>query len=147
MDRRNLLASAGAVALASVAAGISHGQEGGAASKSEPALNKMHQDCLDICQSCEATCNMIVNYCVTHLASGHKGHAACAAMAMSCQDFCGLSAKLVARSCTLAPAACEACAKACEACAAECEKMKTDAQLAACAKQCRECAAECRKMA
>jgi hypothetical protein len=90
---------------------------------------------------------MTVNYCVTHLASGRKEHAACAAMAMSCQDFCGLCVKLVARSCTLAQAACEACAKACDACAAECEKMKTDVQMGACAKQCRECAAACRKMA
>jgi len=147
MDRRNLLASAGAVTLASVAAGVSHGQERGTASKSTASLDKMHQDCLDICQSCEAACNVTVNYCVTHLASGHKEHAACAAMAMSCQDFCGLSAKLIARSCTLAPAACEACAKACEACATECEKMKSDAQMAACAKLCRECAAACRKMA
>lgn len=146
MDRRHMLASAGAVALAGVAASVSRGQESGAASKPTAALDKMHQECLDICQRCEATCNTTVNYCVTHLANGHKEHASCAAIAMSCQDFCGLSAKLIARSCTLTPAACEACAKACEACAAECEKMKSDAQMVACAKDCRDCAAACRKM-
>lgn len=146
MDRRDLLASAGAVALVSVSAGISRGFVGGEIAKSTSTLDKLHQECLDICQGCEAACNMTVTYCVTHMASGHKEHAACAALAMSCQDFCGLSAKLIARSCTLAPASCEACAKACEACATECEKIKSDAQLAACAKICRECAAACRKM-
>lgn len=146
MDRRHMLASAGAVALAGVAASVSRGQERGADAKSPTGLDRMHQDCLDICQRCEATCNVTVNYCMTHLADGHKEHAACAAMALSCQDFCGLSAKVIARSSTLVPAACEACAKACEACAAECEKMKSDSQMTACAKQCRECAASCRKM-
>ncbi|MBL8855783.1 MAG: four-helix bundle copper-binding protein [Planctomycetaceae bacterium] len=146
MDRRYMLASAGAVVLAGAAARGAFGQEVGAVSKPTALLDKMHQDCLDICQRCEATCNVTLHYCMTHLANGHKEHAACAALAMSCQDFCGLSAKIIARSCTLTSAACEACAKACEACATECEKMKSDEQMAACAKQCRECAASCRKM-
>ncbi len=147
MDRRNMLVSAGAVALAGVAAGVSRGQESGAATKSTAGLDKLHQSCLEISQNCESTCNATVNHCMTHLAEGHKEHAACAAVAMSCQEFCGLSAKLIARSCTLAPAACQACATACDACATECEKMKSDAQMTACGKACRECAAACRKMA
>ena len=146
MDRRSLLASAGAIALANVAVGVARGHEVKSESKSIPGLDKMHQSCLDICQSCEATCNTTLSYCMTHLAEGHKDHAACAALVLSCQEFCGLSAKLLARSCVLTPIACGACAKACEACAAECDKMKSDKQMAACAAACRECAASCQKM-
>ena len=145
MDRRRMLASAGAVAVAGMVSGVAQAQEKSSI-KSASTMDKMHQECLDACQSCEVTCNQTVNHCMTHLSQGHKDHAACAALAMSCQEFCGLSAKLIARSCTLAPDACAACAKACDACAAECEKMKTDEQMSACAKDCRKCAAACRKM-
>jgi hypothetical protein len=146
MNRRDLLASAGTLALANVAIGVARGQGPTTASKSIPGLDKMHQDCLDICQSCETTCNTTLSYCMTHLANGHKDHAACAAMVLSCQEFCGVSAKLLARSCVLTPIACAASAKACEACAAECDKMKSDKQMVACAAACRECAAACQKM-
>lgn len=74
---------------------VSFGQEVVGGSKPAVGLDKMHQECFDICQRCEATCNVTLHYCMTHLASGHKEHAACAALAMSCQDFCGLSAKLL----------------------------------------------------
>ena len=145
MDRRKMFASAGALAVAGMVSGVAQGQE---KSPTKPAsnLDKMHQDCLDVCQSCEVTCNVTVKHCMTHLSQGHKDHAACAELAMSCQEFCGLSAKLIARSSTLAPDICAACAKACDACATECEKMKTDEQMIACAKACRECATACRKM-
>ena len=146
MDRRTILASAGAVAAAGVLAGVTRGQEKGSSSKTSVGLDKMHAACLEACQDCEAKCNETLNYCMTHLSQGHKDHAACAAIAMSCQEFCSLSTQLIARSRTLAPAACAACAKACDACATECEKMKSDEQIIACAKACRECATSCRKM-
>lgn len=146
MDRRNMLVSAGAIAVVGMAAGVAQAQ-GKSSTMTASKLDKMHQDCLDACQRCEATCNETVKHCMTHLSQGHKDHAGCAEIALSCQDFCGLSAKLIARSCTLAPSACAACAKACDACAAECEKMKTDEQMVACANACRECAAACRSMA
>jgi len=147
MDRRTILASAGVAAAAGVFAEVMQGQEKVASQKTAIGLDKMHAACLEACQDCEAMCNEIINYCMTHLSQGHKDHAACAAIAMSCQEFCSLSTQLIARSCTLAPAACVACAKACDACASECEKMKSDEQMVACAKACRECAASCRKMA
>lgn len=146
MNRRHLLASASAAALASVAAPFLSGQEVGVAAKPGTGLDKLQQDCLETCQRCEATCNATLNYCLSHLAKGHATHAACAALLASCQDFCGLSAKIIARASTLMSVACEANAQACDACAAECDKLKSDAQMAACAEQCRACAVACRKM-
>jgi hypothetical protein len=146
MDRRKMLASAGAVAVAGAVSSVASAQET-KVRKHASTLASMHQKCLEACQNCESTCNETVNHCMTHLAKGTKEHAACAAIAMSCQEFCSLSAQIIARSCSLASAACTACAKACDACAAECEKIKTDQQMLACAKACRDCATSCRSMA
>ena len=145
MDRRRMLTSAGAVAVAGMVSGAAQAQEKSSI-KSSSNLDKMHQDCLDACQSCEVTCNETVKYCMTHLSEGHKDHAACAELALSCQDFCGLSVKVIARSSTLAADACAACAEACDACATECEKMKANEQMSLCAKACRKCAVACRQM-
>jgi hypothetical protein len=146
MDRRTILTSAGALATAGVLAGVTQAQDKRSSSKTSSGLDKMHAACLEACQDCAAKCNETVNYCMTHLSQGHKDHAACAAVAMSCQEFCSLSTQLIGRSCTLAAAACNACATACDACASECEKMKGDEQMIACAKVCRECADSCRTM-
>ncbi len=145
MDRRTILSSAGAVAAAGIFSGSTHAQDK-VALKTMSGLDRKHADCLEACQDCGAECNETVNYCMTHLSQGHKDHAACAAVAMSCQQFCSLSAQLIARSSTLAPTACAACATACDACASECERMKTDEQMIACAKACRKCADSCRAM-
>lgn len=146
MDRRTILTSASAIAAAGVLAGAAqaHGKE--TTSKTSFGLDKTHADCLKACQDCAAKCNESVHYCMDHLSQGKKDHAACAALAMSCQEFCSLSAQLIARSCMLAPAACKACETACDACASECEKVKADEQMIACAKACRQCAESCRMM-
>lgn len=145
MDRRKMLASAGAVAAAGAVSGVVSAQEPKTDQRAS-GLSAMDQKCLEACQDCEATCNETVNHCMAHLAKGMKEHAPCAAIAMSCQEFCSLSTQIIARSCSLASAACTACAKACDACAAECEKIKSDPQIVACAKACRDCATSCRSM-
>jgi hypothetical protein len=149
MERRNMLATAGAFAAAGAVSGIALGQEPKSkvqGSKRVSTLTPMIERCLEACQNCESICNETVNYCMTHLSKGHKEHAACASVAMSCQEFCSLSTQIIARSCELASVSCAACAKACDACAAECEKIKTDQQMMACAKACRDCATSCRSM-
>lgn len=146
MDRRTILTSASALAAAGVLAGVAQAQGKETSSKTSAGLDKTHADCLKACQDCAAKCNEIVHYCMGHLSQGQKDHAACAALAMSCQEFCSLSAQLIARSCMLAPAACKACVTACDACASECEKAKADEQMIACARACRQCAESCRMM-
>jgi len=146
MDRRTMFASAGAAAIAGTVASKAFSQENATASHPKHTMNAAHQACLEACQSCESTCNAMISHCLTHASEGHKEHVSSARAAITCQDFCGLSAKLIARMDSLAMANCEVCAKACDACAAECEKMPSDKQMAACAKECRACAALCRKM-
>lgn len=146
MDRRKMLMSAGGVAVAGAISSFAVAQELKTKTRAS-SLPPMSERCLEACQNCEATCNETVNYCMTRLSKGHKDHATCAAIAMSCQEFCSLSTQIIARSCSLASVACVACAKACDACAAECEKMTSDEQMMVCAKACRECATSCRSMA
>ena len=145
MKRRNMLLSAGAVALAGVVANSTHGQ--GVQGKNPSVHDKMENECIEICQKCETICNETAKYCFQMLSQGKKEFAECAELLVSCQDFCGLSAKILARSCTLSTASSAACATACQACAKECEKMKSDLQMMACAKACQECHDSCSKMA
>jgi hypothetical protein len=143
MDRRSALLSTGVAAVAGLVAANVHADEH--AAHANHGSNSM-SECLEACQSCEMTCNETLAYCMKHIAEGHKDHAPCAELVLSCQEFCGLSAKLMARSSPLHKVGCQACASACDACATECEKMPADEQMAQCAKACRKCAAECRKM-
>lgn len=149
MNRRELLTTAGATAAAAVVVGSGARAQEQRRSHS-PVMaqrNRMHQHCLDECIHCETICNETAQHCMAQVAAGKLEHLRPAESALACQDFCGLSAKLIARSCPMMTAACEACAKACDACAAECEKNTSDEQMQACAKACRDCAASCREMA
>jgi Domain of Unknown Function (DUF326) len=145
MDRRKLLATS-TVAFAGLAAGKVFAQDGKPGQHSQH-LDAMHQKCLELCQNCESLCNQIIDHCLRPHSDNGKIHAECARAAMTCQDFCGLSAKLMSRMDKLSPDLCKLCAQSCDACAVECEKIKDDPQMKACAKLCRECSEACKKMA
>ncbi len=147
MDRRTVLTTASAAAFAGTMIGRVCGQENKAGAHAHLEMNDVHGACLEACQSCESICNATLSHCLTHLSAGHKEHAACARSATTCQDLCGLSAKLIARGDAFAVAVCAVCAQACEACAVQCESMSSDSQMSICAKACRVCAAACKKMA
>lgn len=149
MDRREMLTTAGAAAAAGlVLAGNASGDDR-RRSNSPKAMSRssMHEECLDKCQQCETICNETAHHCLTQAGNGLKDHVRAAEIALTCEEFCGLAAKLIARSCDMTMDTCQLCAKVCEACAKECEKIDSDKQMMACAKACRECAATCRKMA
>lgn len=145
MDRRQMITTATAVS----AAGVfqkSAAAEGPPPKKALWAASPKRDDCLKACQECEVLCNELIDHCLNHLAKGSKDHAACVRFAISCQDLCSLSVRLIARSCEFSSASCKTCAQACDACADACEKLGSDRQLAACAKACRQCAKRCRDM-
>lgn len=147
MNRREMITVAGAAAAAGV---LISGRNAVAAedraAHSAKHRDPIHNDCLKACTDCRTVCNETAGHCLALTTSGKNEHAAAVELTLACEEFCGLSAKLIARRDLLMFTACEACAKACDACAAECEKIASDEQMAACAKSCRACAKTCRAM-
>ena len=103
--------------------------------------------CAKHCSACQLECASCFDHCMTHVAKGHKDHAATARMCADCEKCCALVASLCAGKSPLAAHLGEGCAKCCDDCAAACEKQKDDKQMAACAKTCRDCAKACRELA
>jgi hypothetical protein len=142
MDRRELLAVfgvavAGRIAMTNSAA---HAQREGHVQR-----DKLHEDCLEACETCERSCNKTFHHCDSQAAEGKKEHARAQCLVADCAKFCDLSAELIARQSPLIAHVCLVCAEACKACAAECDKFNS-AEMKACTKACRECKTTCRAM-
>src|SRR5262245_59744061 len=101
MDRRELLGVLGAGA-AGLAA-LSHGDVR-AADEQHHHRDKIHEDCLKACGECATSCNQTAAHCLEQLAAGsgdRKTHARVHGLAIDCQEFCVLSATLIARDSSL----------------------------------------------
>jgi len=108
--------------------------------------DKVHGDCLHACNDCAIVCNETYHYCFDHIKDGHPEHSKAAQLAMDCQEFCKLSAELMARESPMMGMACSACADACKLCAEECAK-HNDPQMKECEEACKACEKSCREMA
>ena len=108
--------------------------------------DKLHGDCLKACEACTAVCNETFHHCFEMVKDGHTGHHKIATVTIDCQEFCGLTAELMARESPLISVACLACTEACKTCAAVCIR-HDDPQMKECAEACRKCEAACREMA
>jgi len=148
MDRRELLGvlGAGAVGLTT----LSRGAVAAAQEKHEHQHHdKVHEDCMKACGECAKSCNETARHCLDHLREGsgdRKAHAKVHELTMDCQEFCVLSATLIARGSDLMQYACEACAEACRCCAEACEKHPASEMVKECAEKCRTCERSCRDM-
>ncbi|WP_165235281.1 four-helix bundle copper-binding protein [Aquisphaera insulae] len=145
MDRRQILglAAAGSTGLLTL---------GGNAARAHDDQHEghHHDEHLRILGDCIRACNEASHHCLEELKksqSEHREHHAMAhELALDCQEFCVLAARLMVRHSPLVVYAHQSCAEACHACAAECEK-GTDDVMKACAEKCRECETMCREMA
>ncbi|MFN7875712.1 MAG: four-helix bundle copper-binding protein [Pirellula sp.] len=149
MDRRKMIGALGAAGAASfaLARNVSGQERNRRTLRHATMRNPVDQECLDACVRCEIACNEMVHHCLMQAGNGVKEHVRVAEIALTCQEFCGLAAKLIARSCEMRNETCQLCAKVCDACADECEKNEADKEMMACDEVCRQCAAACRKMA
>jgi hypothetical protein len=146
MDRRKLLGILGAGA-----AGLT------ALSQTAPAAapeehrhrDQTQEDCMRACSECARACNETARHCLEQLAEGsgdRKTHARVHDLTMDCQEFCTLSATLIARGSDLMRHACEACAAACRECAEACDQHRASEMVKECAEKCRACERTCRAM-
>lgn len=147
MDRRELLGvlGAGAVGLAGFAPGEVRGDE----EHKGHHHDKMHEDCMKACADCARWCNETSGHCLEQLREGsgdRKIHAQVHELTMDCQEFCVLSATLIARGSDLMMYSCDACADACRVCADACDKHPESEMVKACAEACRTCERSCRAM-
>lgn len=108
-----------------------------------------HDEHIKIMADCARVCNEAAHHCLTEVKKGGphaEHHAKAHEAAMDCQEFCTLTAALMARSSPMAKYAHPACADACRDCAAACGGHK-DEVMAECVKACRACEKVCREMA
>src|SRR5262245_9304891 len=141
MNRRKILGALGVSAVSYVAAAA--GTE--ARAEHPHHHDKSHGDCLKICNDCALICNETLHHCLQHLKDGHTEHHQAAQMTMDCQEFCTLSAEMMARESPMMGLACMSCAEACKLCAEECAK-HNDPQMKECVDSCKACEASCRAM-
>jgi len=147
MDRRELLGAlgAGAVGLAALSRGEARADEDHAGHHHD----KMQSDCMKACGECARSCNETASHCLEQLREGsgdRKIHAMVHELTMDCQEFCVLSATLIARNSKLMQYSCEACAEACHKCAEACDKHPSAEVVKECAEKCRACEKSCREM-
>jgi hypothetical protein len=102
------------------------------------------EKCIDLCQTCGATCLATVMNCLekggAHAKQDHVR------IMLDCVDACEVATKFMLRGSALHRRYCGACEETCRACAASCEKLANDPEMAKCAEVCRSCADECRRM-
>jgi hypothetical protein len=108
--------------------------------------DKLHGECLKACEACATICNETFHHCFHKVRDGHADHHRTAILTIDCQEFCRLSAELMARESPLIATACLACADACNLCGVECSR-HDDPQIKECAEACKKCEETCRALA
>ena len=140
MDRRELLSAlaAGAAGLVALSGGTARADQ-----------QQEHGEHVKTIGECALVCNQAAHHCLSELKKGGPHaelHAKSHEAAMDCQEFCALTATLMARSSPYSKYAHRACADACRDCAAACEGQQ-DEIMKECVNACRECEKVCRQMA
>jgi hypothetical protein len=141
MDRREMLGIMGASAAGFLAVG-------GGAARADHERGK-HDEHIEMFGKCAKLCAESASHCLDVLCKGEgnrEAHARALEMAAGCEEFCKLTAGLMACDSPLKHYAMAACGHACHDCAEACEKAGGDQIMAECVKKCRECAEMCHKM-
>jgi len=96
---------------------------------------------------CSRACGQAYRHCLDDVGSGQTSLARIALAALGCQEFCDLTASLMARGSEMARLTLSGCAEACRQCAEGCERDDADAILRDCGLRCRDCEQICRTLA
>jgi hypothetical protein len=132
MNRREILGLAGigmtGLSLGAVSAAAQHPHH----------HDKLHGECLKACDTAATVCNETFHHCFHKVKDGHPEHHEIATITIDCQEFCKLSAELLARESPLIITALTACAESCKLTALACSK-HDDPQMKECADACKKC--------
>jgi hypothetical protein len=107
-------------------------------------LSDAMQECIDRCQTCEASCLQSVSHCLTQ--GGKHADAKHIGLLAVCAEICHTSARFMLYDSTFHTRICAICAEVCDACAEDCERFADDDMMQQCAQACRRCADSCREM-
>lgn len=145
MERRDILKSAGVVALAAMAgaASAAHDEHAhhGAAARRFAALIASSGDCVVTGEACLA-------HCLVLLGKGDKEMAACAQSVNQLLAVCAALQKLAGQDSRYTPGFARLAAEVCADCEKECRKHENKhAECKACADSCAACVLECRTLA
>lgn len=141
MVRREMLGIMGAGAAGLLALG-----EGSA--RADPEHGK-HDEHIEMLGKCAKLCAESASHCLECLCKGEgdrEAHAKALQYAAGCEEFCKLTASLMACGSPLAKYAAGACSHACHDCADACEKAGGGEIMKECATMCRKCSEACHKM-
>ena len=153
MNRRDMLASLGAIALAA-GTGVASAHEKGEAKKSD--LHAGHGDMgshknqalIDAADDCSKKGAICINHCFSSFAAGDTSLAACAKTVTEAIAVCDALVTAAALESKNLPALAKASAQFCKDCEDECRKHeKKHMTCKDCADACAKCLAECKKIA
>lgn len=143
MNRREMLASAGGIAVASMA---------GAAFASESTHDHKHiktenknTDLVRSANECVVTAEICLDSCIEVLATGDKSMAICAEAVIELSSVCTALEKSAAHGLKHLKQIAAVARQVCLSCEEECLKHKEYQQCLDCAKACKECAEICKK--
>ncbi len=139
MNRRDILASAGAAGLFAATRGLAAGEKKAAHGAGDLTHALMH--CQEIGMKC-------LQHCVEILSSGDKSMAECTKTVRDMVTMCKATLELAAQKSAHLPKLAALCATVCDECAKACEPHKDHHSICKqCMESCRDCAKECRKVA
>lgn len=107
-------------------------------------MNRLSEQCIDICELCAALCQQTIEYC--ELSDGKLGQPLPLLLIEDCMEICDLNARFLKRGSRFHKQLAGLCADIAEKCAKTCESFQDDKQMLECARVCRECEMSCRKM-
>ncbi|MBI5416033.1 MAG: four-helix bundle copper-binding protein [Candidatus Omnitrophica bacterium] len=145
MNRRELLASAGGIAVASMG-GVAFAGENMEGHKHIKTVNK-NTDLVKSANECVVTAEICLNSCIEVLATGDKSMAACAEEVIELSSVCTALEKSAAHDSKYLKQLAAVARQVCLSCEEECLKHKEYQQCLDCAKACKECAEICKKYA
>lgn len=149
MDRREMLGLLGIGAVSLAALPDREARADQTHRNHDKACDACMEECMKNCGECAKICNQMAAHCLDMLCEGkgdREHHAKAHSLGMDCQEFCVLSAQMMARDSALMVYSCGACAEACKKCAEACEKEKGSEIMTECAEKCRKCETSCREM-
>ena len=146
MNRREVLGTLGATAVALGTYSSAQAQPAKKSEKSDDHHGRHFDTCAKACADCQLECHSCDHHCEDLVAAGKKEHVKTMKLCADCGDICAVAANIVARHGTLSATVCDACAKACDECGKACAQFTDDEHMKKCADECKKCATACREM-